>query len=388
MSLQPLTHHEIIALVEPFSRSGRRVDLAASDRLERRLVFQTVDHAGDRAAAADSLAAAELRETWQLEPGTSKPYRLTRTVRIACGANAKSNASPNASLHATLHAEGKHPGDLLARMATVPLRCQFRQQAGWCIAESHRLDVSASTMSTTASTTMSIAESTTASTAGPTATAAIHFDAPVEAAPLILTSATAQVDGLLLTLTVPSLSGIPAEIELQPAANQPCALPDDLLAVLGWSWTRLIRVSSGWQGQLRLRGKGAARSRDAEIKFVHTVAHVARTVATPPTAFHERWRARRWRVTLRRAVPLLVTAGLIGGAAAVPTLGLSESSLLRLVAFQFPPLLLGLVFCMRELPQIEIPPWPRRLAASAWTCGAVPGLQPVQDASIHPTTAR
>ena len=29
----PLTHHQILALVAPFTRSGRTVDLAASDRL-------------------------------------------------------------------------------------------------------------------------------------------------------------------------------------------------------------------------------------------------------------------------------------------------------------------------------------------------------------------
>jgi hypothetical protein len=51
-------------------------------------------------------------------------------------------------------------------------------------------------------------------------------------------------------------------------------------------------------------------------------------------------------------------------------MGLSESSLLRLVMFQSPPLLLGLLFCFRELPQIEIPPWPRRLTKTNWA--AVP----------------
>ena len=35
----PLTHHEILGLVEAFSRSGRQVDLTASDRAARRLVF-------------------------------------------------------------------------------------------------------------------------------------------------------------------------------------------------------------------------------------------------------------------------------------------------------------------------------------------------------------
>ncbi len=355
MSLQPLTHHEIMALVEPFSRSGQQVDLAASDRLERRLVFKAIDHAGDRSAAAGSMEATDLRETWQLEPGTSKPYRLTRTVVLARGVGA------------TLHGEGPHPGELLARIAVVPVRHQFHQQAGFFIAQSHRLDAAAS-ITTTASTTTSTTASTTAFAASATtpATATPHA-AFAATGPLILTNATAQVGGLLLTLSVPKLSGIAAELALHCAAGHRHALPDDLLAVLGWSWTRLIRVGTGWQGQLRLRGKGAARSRDAERKFAQTAMHLARAMAASPAEFHGHWRARRWRVTLRRATPLLITSALIGGAAAVPALGLTESSLLRLVAFQFPPLLLGLVFCMRELPQIEFPPWPRRLTEAAWT---------------------
>ena len=40
MNAPPLTHHDILALAEPFARRGRRVDLAASDRIARRVVFQ------------------------------------------------------------------------------------------------------------------------------------------------------------------------------------------------------------------------------------------------------------------------------------------------------------------------------------------------------------
>ena len=42
--MQPLTHHQILALVAPFSRAGWQVDLAASQRLERRLAFRPVQH--------------------------------------------------------------------------------------------------------------------------------------------------------------------------------------------------------------------------------------------------------------------------------------------------------------------------------------------------------
>ena len=52
---QPLSHHEIVTLVAPFARRGRHLDLAASDRQQRRLVFQPVKHA----AQDDGLPAVQ-----------------------------------------------------------------------------------------------------------------------------------------------------------------------------------------------------------------------------------------------------------------------------------------------------------------------------------------
>ena len=90
-------------------------------------------------------------------------------------------------------------------------------------------------------------------------------------------------------------------------------------------------------------------------------------------------------MTCRRAIPLTVTLTLIGLAAAVPSMGLSEDSLLRMVMFQSPPLLLGLIFCFRELPQIEIPPWPRRLKQPSWAAAGTAG-EPVADSSKNQTS--
>ncbi len=319
MAAPPLTHHEILGLVAPFTAKGRHVDLAASDRLERRLVFKVISHLD----AADSLP--ELRETLVLEH-RSKGYRLTRHLALPCG------------LEATLQTEGADPGGLLARIEAVPPHRQFRAQADFRIACSHRLDASA----------------TSAAGAGP------------GPALLILTHATAQIGTLTVTMKLPTHGSIPAELELTPVAGTQMTLPEDLLAVLGWSWARLIRVGASWKCSLRLRGKAQVRSRDAEQKLERTAVHLAQTLAESPVRFHERWHVQRWRVTGRRAVPLLVTATLIGLAAAVPSMGLSEDSLARLVIFQTPPLLLVLVFCFRELPQIEIPPWPRRLTQQHW----------------------
>ena len=44
MARHPLTHHEILGLIEPFTRRGLHVDLAASNRIERRLLFKPIVH--------------------------------------------------------------------------------------------------------------------------------------------------------------------------------------------------------------------------------------------------------------------------------------------------------------------------------------------------------
>jgi hypothetical protein len=53
--------------------------------------------------------------------------------------------------------------------------------------------------------------------------------------------------------------------------------------------------------------------------------------------------------------------------------------------FQSPPLLLGLIFCFRELPQIEIPPWPRRLTQPSWAAAGT-AVEPAPDFSKNHTS--
>ena len=315
MSAHPLTHHEILGLIGPFTRRGRHLDLPASDRLARRLVFKPIEHTDP------AIASPVLIESLQLEQPDDDTYRLTRTLSLPCG------------LQATLQTDGNDPGELLARIEAIPLQRQFQHGEGYAVALCHRLDA----------------------TKGDAVTAL-----------MVLTRATARIEGLRLAMKVPAVTGIPADIELEAAHGDSIDLPQDLLAVLGWSWARLVRVGKAWTCSLRLRGSGPDRSRDAETKLERTAQHLARTLSEPPPRFHDQRVAARWGVVVRRSIPLLVTVSLIGLAAAVPSMGLSENSVLRMVIFQSPPLLLGLVFCMRELPQIEIPPWPRRPSQSAW----------------------
>src|SRR3954453_22205961 len=58
--IQPFTHHEILGLIEPFVRSGRHVDLASSDRINRCLMFKPVEH------SSEGGRFATIQETLQL----------------------------------------------------------------------------------------------------------------------------------------------------------------------------------------------------------------------------------------------------------------------------------------------------------------------------------
>ena len=151
MTPPPLTHHDILGLVEPFSRGGRHVDLSASNRQERRLVFKAIEH------AADGPGAGPLKEVLHLDSFGTGTFRLTRTLTHASG------------LQATLEAMGPEPATLLARVDAVPPPLQFRAGPGWLVARSYALEGAA---------------------------------APV------LRRGTVQADGLKLTMTVSAVRGV------------------------------------------------------------------------------------------------------------------------------------------------------------------------------------
>lgn len=317
----PLTHHEILERIAPVAGRGRHVDLAATDRAARRIAFRAVEHAADAAAGRPALT-----ETLRLEDADRGALRLTRTLGgVDC---------PEASLVV----EGADLAAMLDEVEAVPPARQVVSHGGVVIAMSHRLD-------------------------------GVRAGPPV--ARLLLTGAATRIAGLALTMEVPRMRGISADLELRGAAPRATvALPEDLFAVLGWPWGRLQRLGDRWRGAVRLRGSGLRLGRDAEAKFARTAVHLAVTLAEPPVRFHERWVAARWRVAARRAVPLLASLAMIAGAAFASRLDLEQNSVLRMVIFQAPPLLLALVFCMREIPRVEVPPMPRRPTAASWSAAA------------------
>jgi len=315
IDMKPLSHHEILGWIEPFARRGRQADLAASDRAARRIAFRPEAIPG---AAPD---ASPLSVQLQLESREDGEFRLTRTVALPDG------------LVATLGADGRDAEALLAAIDAIPAAQQVVQQLGCALAFDHELEPGAGAPATR----------------------------------LRFTRAVARLDGFELRVALPEAQkGVPASVKLYALPAREITLPEDLLAVLGWSWTRLSAYSDHWRGELRLRGSGLERSRAAQARVLEVVPHLVATFAEPPARFHERQRAARWRVTLRRAVPLVVCIALIAGAAAVPKLQLQQDAQLRMILFNTPPLLLILLFCLPELPRIEFPPLPRPLAAPSW----------------------
>jgi hypothetical protein len=312
MALQPLTHHEILTLVEPFSRRGRHVDLAASDRAERRVAFKPVDHAAAHGAPA-------LRETLRLECASRRSHRLVRVLHdVASGAEA------------TLRIDGNDLADMLARLEAVDPHSHFVRGPGWVIALSHDLEPARGGLRR------------------------------------VLTLGEARLDGLTLILRPSNVAGMPADLELAAAPGVQLDLPEDLLAVLGWAWRRLTRKSDGWRSLVKLARWEPQRSRDAERKLQRAAEHLARTLAEPPAAFHERLLRARWGVTVRRALPLALAVVALAASPLLLYLELSDDSMWRMVIFNAPPLLMVAFFSLHEMPRFEIPPAPRRPTAASW----------------------
>ena len=307
----PLTHHQILARVAPFARRGWRVDLAATDRMAGRIVFQPRAHPAEAGRPA-------LLEHCVLARGEAGTDRLERRLLPEQGGP-----------EATLTLEAADPERLLAALDAVPPSAQFEAGPGWQLALSHRQGRNGAD----------------------------------GLGPLQLVRGEIATGGLSVTLKVPTVSGISADLLIADTAVQ---LPDDLLEVLGRGWGRLDRGVGGWTAPVGLAGRGEARYRDAEARLRRLAAHLAQTLAEPPARYRERLRAARWRVAARRTLPLAGALGLVAAATVVPSLGLSRESPVWMLVFNAPPLLLVLFFSLREMPRIVLPRPPQGPPDDAW----------------------
>jgi hypothetical protein len=304
-ALPPLTHHEIVSIVEPFARAGRHVDLAATDRDARRIAFKPIERDGG------------LTETLLLDCRHTKRLVIERRL-----------VHPN-GLVATLGGGGDDAAALLAAIDAVPPAQHFRDGEGWRIARSYELWLR----------------------------------------DLFLCNAELEVEGLQLALTLklPALRGVAGDIAIEASPGHKLELPDDLLAVLGWDWARLQKKRDAWVSKLRLRGSALRRSRTAEQALERAAPHLVRVLAEPPLQFHQRHLAARWGVVLRRSIPTATALAMIGGALLIPQVFDEPRAAGYWMALHYVPIaLLALSFRLQEMSQFEIPRWPRRPAAARW----------------------
>jgi hypothetical protein len=318
-----LTHHQIVELVAPFALQGHALDLAASDRLRRKLVFRSVQHALVPApGAGEGAALRPMLETLQLESPCPGSFRLTRTLCVEGG------------LQATLQADGARPADLLSSVKAVSPHRHFHAGPGYRMASSG-----------------CIADVVDAAGAG-----------------FQITRAEVQTDALTLNFSVSSsgsAAATSAALEIQPR-RPGHALPADLLAVLGWDWSLLQAGLQGWQGSVRLRGRPGARCEDAQHKLRAAAVHLARTLAESPSRFHQRLRAARWRALARHAIPVMVLSLLAVEVLCAEALRAGRESPLTLLLICVPAALLALFLLRSERPRMALPTWPRPLTAQAW----------------------
>lgn len=310
MAATPLTHHEIMALAAPFARRGRQVDLARSDRLARVLRFRPQPLPDDTA----------LHAALRLEDGARAGHRLVREIALPSGALAE------------LQAEGDDAAELIARLDAVPAAAQWRRGDGWELALGQRA-----------------------------------MPAGDDGVPRLVTAwVDVRLAGLQLRLTLPSVSGIVAEVEVHSPDGSIATLPDDLLAVLGGGWSSLWRLGDRWRGSFAAPRREPQRSEAALAQAERAADHLVRTLAEPPARFHERLAAARWRVAARRTLPLLAALGLVAASFVITSLDLARDSVWRMLIFNAPPILLALGVCLQELPRFEWPRVPRAPAIAAW----------------------
>ncbi len=315
MSAPPLTHHEILALAGPLAARGCHVDLAASDRDARRLVLRppAADGAG---CAADGPTG----ESLVLECGERGRLRLLRTLE-------------HGGRRAVLRAAGHDAAALLDLLRDVPPSQCFVAHPGAVVVRSY--DVGG--RGRDGRPLLDLFEGR------------VHADA-----------------GLVLILDVPPVRGVAANLWLEPRAGLRFTLPEDLLAVLGWNWARLVPRPGGWMSKLRMKGPRAHRSAKAEAALDGAASHLAAVLAASPSAFHDRHRPARWGVFVRRGIPTLTALSLVGSVALFAHFVKQAPTGLWVTLYHAPTLLLALGFMAQELPRFEIPPWPRPLRAPGW----------------------
>jgi len=315
-----------MSLVAPFAAAGFKVDLAASDRPARVLKFSPTVH------TAGEVAAFAVRETLLLDASLTGLYQLTRQMDPLSGTDSPDALVP---MPATCEAFGGEPHELLRQICDVSPARHFEIVGGTVVSRSYEV------------------------------VSALKDDEKAIANPVtVLVGAKAQCQGVLLKF-VCELDD-PLKVELSPLEPGKLRVPQDILAVLGNSWRAVYDYGDHWRSTIRIARIEPMRTEEAEQRIADALIHLSQTLAAPPVMFHPRHRPDRWKVMFRRLIPLGGCAALIGGALLVGQFPIGDGSVLQMMVFHAPPLLLIGLFLFRELPRFEVPPIPRNLRYAQW----------------------
>jgi hypothetical protein len=329
VSDNPLTHHEIMRLVVPFSERGYRVDPTASDRARRRLSFRpvTVAAAPGRHPPLDVVLRLELPDRG--------PTRVVRRIRTKQG------------LEATAIAEGGEPATLLAALERIEVTRQMCTVQGVLLARSYRVSSGRSALTGTGT---------------------------ADGAPVVrIVGGEARFGDVTLRATE-GLSRAPFDVELAAEDGKRLDIPQDFLAVLGWQWRPLRAGRHAWRGSVKLPPREPARTEALESILDTTVTHVAETLKQPPQQFHPQHRRARWRVAFQRVLPMLSGSALLIGLVVLALL-LPKTQLVHVALLHVPPLMMIAFFMQNEMPTMEIPPLPRQLRQMQWCSDASPATR-------------
>lgn len=309
----PLTHHDIMALMPPFTRAGEALDLDRSDRARRILTFKPTQIEG-------SETHPPLIASLRLElPVFGRPRRLIRTLTVQ-----------DANTTATMTVEGKELETMLGHLRAMPPERQIVCRDDIMLTRSYQVS--------------------------------LDDDSPLPS----LASANAVFDDLSLGITR-ERGGVVYPLTLVPMDARKLALPQDFFAVLDASWRPLKRAegSGAWLGGVRPPLREPDRTRVLELRLDEAVAHCRHTFACDPREFHSTHRRARWRVVGQRLWPLCVSIAVAGGAVGL-ALALPKTPLWHMVMSQVPIVLICMISLFKEPPKLEVPPLPSPLPRSAW----------------------
>jgi hypothetical protein len=308
-------------LAAPFPRRGYTVDLAASDRADRRLAFRPIE------VAAVPGRHPVLRCRMCLEQPHRALIRLTRTLESPDGCTA------------TVIAEGDDPGALLDAVERVDPARQLHTVSGVMLSRSYRI--------------------------------ALWVGEPLRRRSARnqrgvpwLTRAEASFGEI--RLVVADEERRPLEIRL--VANNGCRLyfTEDLLAVLGWSWRPLRQDERGtWWGSVKPPAREPKRTARLEAMLDKTVVHLVQTLATVPIEFHWRHKGARWRAAFQRLLPLLI-GGSLAIVFVVLVLVLPKTILTHMIMLDLSIAGIVAMALMDKSYRMEIPPIPRPLTQAQW----------------------